>query len=382
MGRPRVEAKALRRRDAPGASVDGIPGYLPRAAAPRVAGGRPAAGTGASRRARARPGSPPRAPRGDAGDRAARDSRASSGRPAPSGGDDAPGRRGHRSPGSGSPGPDAGAPAAARAESSGSGRRSPRHALSSHAASLRGSRHTPVAATFPRKRARRPPARTGRAAPGRPAPRRRHGPPPDTARPARRDRGRGAAPTPPAGQRVRLLLGNCRRLRHRLCRIRCGGCPPRLLVERLAGRLQRAPQERAHLRRQPSPQHHHAVVVLVDLERAAFVLPGGLPRLGLAIHLPPAPHDALDMRGRARAPHREQAGFRLRRGHARQGADLGVGELPAGQGLGQERAASRGRARPGPAPGPRPGRAPPASRATRRRSGSPCSSRRGRRTRG
>ena len=43
------------------------------------------------------------------------------------------------------------------------------------------------------------------------------------------------------------------------------------------------------------------------------------------------------MRGRARAPHAEEPRFGLRRGHAGEGADLGVRQLPAGQGLGEER---------------------------------------------
>jgi hypothetical protein len=65
--------------------------------------GRPVAGTGARRPALARPGSPPRAPRGGDGDRAARGSRASWDRRAPSGGRDGPRRSGRRSPGSGPP---------------------------------------------------------------------------------------------------------------------------------------------------------------------------------------------------------------------------------------------------------------------------------------
>jgi hypothetical protein len=63
----------------------------------------------------------------------------------------------------------------------------------------------------------------------------------------------------------------------------------------------------------------------------------GLPGLGPPVHTPPAADDPLDMRGRARAAHRQEPGFGLRRGHAGDGADLGVRHLPLGQGLGQKR---------------------------------------------
>src|SRR3989442_777654 len=53
--------------------------------------------------------------------------------------------------------------------------------------------------TLPQKRARPPRGRTGRADPGPPAPRHRRGPPPGTARPARRDRARDGGPFPRAG---------------------------------------------------------------------------------------------------------------------------------------------------------------------------------------
>ena len=56
------------------------------AAEPRAGAGHPVAGTVTRRRAVGRPGSPPRGPRGGAGDRAERGSRAWSGRLAPSGG--------------------------------------------------------------------------------------------------------------------------------------------------------------------------------------------------------------------------------------------------------------------------------------------------------
>ena len=67
-----------------------------------------------------------------------------------------------------------------------------------------------------------------------------------------------------------------------------------------------------------------------------------LPRLRAPIHVPPAPHDPLDGGGCAGAPHSQQSGFGLRCGHTGQGADLGVGQLPTGQGLGEERECPQG----------------------------------------
>src|SRR5439155_10234925 len=166
---------------------------------PRAGAARPAVGTGARHRAGARPGSPPRGPRGGAGDRAGRGSRAWLGRLAPSGARDAPRPPGAHSPGSGSPGHGGGALAAAPEGSFGSEPRLPRGARPRRAASPPGSRRTPGAETSPRKRARPPRGRTGRADPGLPAPRRRRGPPPGTVLPARRDRARGAGPSPRAG---------------------------------------------------------------------------------------------------------------------------------------------------------------------------------------
>jgi len=64
--------------------------------------------------------------------------------------------------------------------------------------------------------------------------------------------------------------------------------------------------------------------------------------LSYPVHSSPAAHDALDMVGRAGAPYRQQPFFGLRRGDAGQSADLGVRELAAGEGLGQERQRSQG----------------------------------------
>ena len=72
------------------------------------------------------------------------------------------------------------------------------------------------------------------------------------------------------------------------------------------------------------------------MQRTALVLPCPFPCLGQPVHAPPAPHDALHVIGRARTAHRQQARFGLRRGYPSQRADLGVGQLAASQGLGEQ----------------------------------------------
>ena len=106
------------------------------------------------------------------------------------------------------------------------------------------------------------------------------------------------------GQRIRLLLG------------------------------QRGPP---HFRLEPPPDDHHAVLALIDAKPSAPMPLRGLPSLGPPVYTPPAADDPLDMGGRARAPDAEEPRFGLRRGHAGEGADLGVGQLPTGEGLGEER---------------------------------------------
>ncbi len=141
-GRATRDTREAPRRDLP---------VLRQVWAPRAVGAHPAAGIGAPRRACARPGSPPRAPPGDAGGKEARDSKASSRPRGPSGGDDALGHCSHRSRGTGSPGPDGGAPAARRGESSGSGPRSRPRGRPHHGASPPGWHRRPGAGTFPMK---------------------------------------------------------------------------------------------------------------------------------------------------------------------------------------------------------------------------------------
>ena len=251
------------------------------------------------------------------------------------------------------------------------------------AASPLGSRRTPGAGTFLQKRTARPRGRTGRADPGPPAPWRRHGPRPGTARPERRDRARGARAASASRASAsaccwamvgRSAIGSAKR----------GAAPsPRARwysVSRAAASafMSSAPD----LRLQSPAKHHGTVVVLVDVQRPARVLSLGLPGLGLAIHAAPAAHDPLDVGGRTGAPHPEQPRFGLRSSDTGQGPDLGVRQLPTRESLGQERQRRRGRAPRGPSPGPRPGRVRSASSASGRRSGTRYPSRRGRRTRG
>jgi len=88
-------------------------------------------------------------------------------------------------------------------------------------------------------------------------------------------------------------------------------------------------------------QGFRAFKIRMDWQYRQDVDPG-LPGLGVSVHSPPAPHNPLDVGGRAGARHRQQPLFRLQRGHAGQRPDLGVRELPAGEGLGQPRKGSQG----------------------------------------
>jgi hypothetical protein len=115
-------------------------------------------------------------------------------------------------------------------------------------------------------------------------------------------------------------------------------------LQGLAGRGQRPHEQRADLRLQPAPEHYGAVVILVDMQRSTRVPSRGLPRFSLAVHAAPTAYDPLHMGRRARASHPEQPRFGLRRRDARQGTDLGVGQLATGEGLGQQRRVPRARA--------------------------------------
>ncbi len=73
------------------------------------------------------------------------------------------------------------------------------------------------------------------------------------------------------------------------------------------------------------------------MQGPAYVPLCGLARFGSPVHAPPAPHDPLDVVGRAGAAHRQQTVLGLGCGDTGQGADLGVRELTARERLGQAR---------------------------------------------
>jgi hypothetical protein len=127
-------------------------------------------------------------------------------------------------------------------------------------------------------------------------------------------------------ERVGLLLDEARRL-----------VIATLWVQRLAGGGERAQEQCTHFRSQPPAENDHAVLLLIDVERAAHVMPGGLPRLGQPVRPAPAAHDALDMIRGAGAAHRQESLFRLWRRHAGQRADLGVRQLAGRESAGEAR---------------------------------------------
>jgi hypothetical protein len=170
-------------------------------------------------------------------------------------------------------------PAAARGKSSVCEHRPPRPGRPGRVASPPGWRRTPGAATFPRERARHP------RGPGH-----RRGPPPGSARPGRRGRGRGGGPSP-----------------------RAAPPPPGLEPADIASR-----GRRPALGTSSSPtsavsspaENDGAVRVWIHVQRPARVLPGR----------PRGPRPA----GPPVANRRQQPLLGLGRGHARQGSDLGV----------------------------------------------------------
>ena len=154
------------------------------------------------------------------------------------------------------------------------------------------------------------------------------------------------------GQGIGLLLIGRRRFRGNVFGAVIERGPlPAPLIQALPSRGQGLLQQCPHLRLESSLQDHHAVLVLIHAQGAARVPVLRLPRLGPPIHAAPAAHDPLDVGGRPGASHPQQAHFGLRRGHAGQGADLGIRELPAGQRLGEKRQRPEGARDPDPFPG-------------------------------
>ena len=126
---------------------------------------------------------------------------------------------------------------------------------------------------------------------------------------------------------------------------------PGPLVQALAGGGQGLHDQRSHLRLESSPEDHHAVLGLIHMQGSHRMPSLRLSRLGPPIHVPSAPHDPLDVGGCAGAPYSQQPGFRLRRGHPGEGADLRVREFSAGQRLGEEGQSAQGARDPDPFPG-------------------------------
>jgi hypothetical protein len=153
------------------------------------------------------------------------------------------------------------------------------------------------------------------------------------------------------GQGIGLLLGHRGRFRGNVPGARGLLLPAGPLIQALAGGGQGLHDQRSHLRLEPPSQDHHAVLVLRHVQGAGRVPMLRLPHFGPPIHAPPAAYDPLDVGRRARAPHPQQPGLRLRRGHAGEGADLGIGQLPAAKGLGEEGQRPEGARHPDPFPG-------------------------------
>ena len=138
----------------------------------------------------------------------------------------------------------------------------------------------------------------------------------------------GVAGIEPAGQRA---------LGHQPQRIGAPLCDRGLAAIRgrrhlLQRRLHGAQQHRPHLRRQPTAQHHHAVLVHLHAQRPARQQHLLGIRLRVAVRAPPRPHQPLHLRSGGAQSHRQQPRFGGGRGHPGQGAHLRIGKLAAGHG--------------------------------------------------
>ena len=111
---------------------------------------------------------------------------------------------------------------------------------------------------------------------------------------------------------------------------------PRRRAPRLvARRLQRPPQHRSDLRRQPPADNHHPVLVHPRPQRAARLPPPFLRLLHVPVDAPPRAGDAFHVLRRAREGHLEQGLLVLGSGHPRDRAHLRVGDLAAAHGVAQ-----------------------------------------------
>ena len=132
--------------------------------------------------------------------------------------------------------------------------------------------------------------------------------------------------------------------------------PPAPVVAR---GLQRPPQHRPHLRRQPPADNHHPVLVHPRPQPAARAPPPVLRLLHVPVDAPPRAGDPLHVRRRAREGHVEQGLLVLGGGHPRDRAHLRVGDLAAAHGVAQLRQLPEGARHPhvltgGPQREPRP----------------------------
>ena len=123
-------------------------------------------------------------------------------------------------------------------------------------------------------------------------------------------------------ERVGSLLGRHRRFRRAVARLlgRLRGVRPP--IQRFAGGVERATEQRTDLGLEPSADDHHALPVLVDLKRSAGMLRRGVASLGLTVDTAPSAHDPLHVDGRSRSTNREWSLLRLRRGNSRKARTL------------------------------------------------------------
>ena len=110
-----------------------------------------------------------------------------------------------------------------------------------------------------------------------------------------------------------------------------GRLPPRLV----ARRLQRPPQRRPDLRRQPPADDHHPVLVHPCPQFPARVPQPVLGLLRVLVDAPPRARDALHVRRCARFAYVEQVVLVVGGGHARDRAHLRVGDPAAAHGVAQ-----------------------------------------------